>query len=111
MKEKDRKIFKEYYNNFVKEHDRSPNIEESFFDGNKILAQHIIELQKDKGNLIDELTKKADTNHSLVEQMAEQNERLELAKKIIKECLRNMQDDTGDMKPIIEQAEQFLKEN
>ena len=37
-------------------------------------------------------------------------EQLEQAKEIIKNCLRNMQDDTGDMKPIIEQAEQFLKE-
>ena len=36
--------------------------------------------------------------------------KLEQAKEIIKNCLRNMQDDTGDMKPIIEQAEQFLKE-
>ena len=39
MTEEGRKIFKEYYDNFVKEYDRSPNIEEAFFDGNKILVE------------------------------------------------------------------------
>lgn len=41
----------------------------------KIDALHILEIQKQNGELTDELTKKADTNHQLVEQMAELNER------------------------------------
>ena len=41
----------------------------------KIDALHIMELQKQKGELTDELTKKSDTNHQLVEQLAKLNER------------------------------------
>lgn len=54
---------------------------------NNRLTQQIVELQKDKRQLIDELTKKADTNHSLVEQMAEQNEQIEQATAIIKRAV------------------------
>ena len=38
---------------------------------NRLLGERCVQLLKDKGQLIDELTKKADTNHSLVEQMAD----------------------------------------
>lgn len=79
---------------------------------NNRLAQHIVELQKDKGQLIDELTKKADTNHSLVEQMAGQNEQLEQAKEIIKELLIIRISPNADLvnNQTIYKAEQFLKE-
>ena len=41
----------------------------------EIDAEQIRALQKQKGELTDELTKKSDTNHQLVEQLAKLNER------------------------------------
>ena len=41
----------------------------------QIDAEQIRALQKQNGELTDELTKKANTNHQLIEQMAELNER------------------------------------
>ena len=68
-------------------------------------------MQKDKGQLIDELTKKADTNHTLVEQMAEQNEQLEQAKKIIKTLADDLSMYSGNYQKEILESKQFLKEN
>ena len=62
--------------------------------------------------LEEEIRKKADTNHSLVEQMAEQNEQLEQSKEIIKKFIQWNYGccDIPDYKEIVKQAEQFLKE-
>lgn len=62
--------------------------------------------------LEEEIRKKADTNHSLVEQMAEQNEQLEQSKEIIKKFIQWNYGccDIPDYKKIVKQAEQFLKE-
>ena len=80
-------------------------------------------LQKENTELKSELTKKADTNHSLVEQMAEQNEKLEEAKDIISELVKNSPDTYSGTNIEVQQrkmfafqnatlkAEQFLKEN
>ena len=57
----------------------------------QIDAEQIRALQKQNGELTDELTKKSDTNHQLIEQMAELNERCsDLEAQIEKmKCCRN----------------------
>jgi len=76
----------------------------------ELLSKHILELQADKGNLIDELTKKADTNHSLVEQMAKQNEQLEQAKEIIEKLMYTPRSCLA-WYCLCDKAKQFIKEN
>ena len=65
----------------------------------------------------EELTKKLETNHQLVEQMAnleiekaELNDQLTKAKEIIKDLLSLCEGET-DSKLVFARAEQFLKEN
>ena len=84
---------------------------------NNRLAQHIVELQKDKGNLIDE------NNHykalvSVLEDNAEQlRNDLKQAKEIIKKlcgavrALNNPNTELTDIDGFLSEAEQFLKEN
>jgi len=83
---------------------------------NNRLAQHIVELQKDKGNLIDE------NNHykalvSVLEDNAEQlRNDLKQAKEIIKKlcgavrALNNPNTELTDIDGFLSEAEQFLKE-
>ena len=82
---------------------------------NERLVKHILELQADKGRLTDELTKKSNTNHQFVEQLAEQNEQLIEAKEIIRELVRAVEHSYSVLNwqrpPIIkDKAEVFLKE-
>ena len=87
---------------------------------NERLAKHIIELQKDKGRLIDELTDKSGSIHQLTEQLAEQDEQLVKAKEIIREMFQYIPSWTGEKKDkpkvyampdhLREKAEAFLKE-
>ena len=69
--------------------------------------------QEEIGMLKSELAKKADTNHSLVEQMAEQNEQLEQAREHIRtliSCLIDWVQEGDKDYCYIADAEQFLKE-
>lgn len=78
--------------------------------------KQIADLEKQNKELQEEITKKSDTNHMLIEQMAEQNEELTEAKEIIGELLGCLQQDTNDPETnfwvvkYIEKAEAFLKE-
>ena len=92
--------------------------------------QATLDLQKENKELKSELTKKADTNHSLVEQMADlENENAELksgcglcysrdkeklaqAKDLIKRLceLVDFLNEDNVKEPVIKKAEQFLKE-
>ena len=77
------------------------------------LNQQNDKLQKENAELKSELTNKADTNHSLVEQMAEQNEQLEHAKEHIRtliSCLIDWVQEGDKDYCYIADAEQFLKE-
>ena len=77
----------------------------------QIDAEQILALQRQKGELTDELTKKSDTNHQLVEQLAERNEKLIKAKELIENIIRVTWGEgwnySLDWKV---KAEQFLKE-
>ena len=85
---------------------------------NDRLAKHILELQKDKGELTDKIAvlEKARTDDYMAwsrqdKLLNKKIEQLEQAKKIIKElltCCRNYPQENAEK---MEQAEQFMKEN
>lgn len=81
----------------------------------KLLSEHILELQADKGRLIDEITDKSGSIYQLTEQLAEQDEQLVKAKEIIKEFMQMegcvLRTHYGAVyNELIHKAEAFLKE-
>ena len=81
----------------------------------KLLSEHILTLQADKGRLTDELAMKSNTNYQLIEQLAEQEEQITEAKKTIQAlyyCLKNYDKVVlcGELVNAITKAEAFIKE-
>lgn len=71
------------------------------------------QFEKENAELTEELTKKADTNHSLVEQMADlESENAELKRIVRMVAMINKDIYTEEgIKAIYAEAEQFIKEN